>query len=243
MENQNTNLNLNPTPSNTSQSQLVSIQPTTNAAIMGEIVTPNLNNVSAQSILKIEELGKPSMAIKYRSDISFATQKSTEKVYALIRKHWITNINWVFRYILYSILPIILIILVIGLKLNTTFLSLKAFFLIIMIYYSFIFTNIIRLFFNWYFNLFFITDERIIQYKFKILGKYIISEINLENIDDIKQSSGGFLGQFLDFGDLEVCGENVNTQMFLNKIAKPTEIRTIVTDLFKQAKLKYERRR
>jgi len=208
---------------------------------VGMRTEPNIPDTSeeAPDTLSVSIAGQKPFIVHARNNVSFSNQNANEKVYLLVRKHWLTNLGWILRHIIYALIPLIIYLLLIAFKIDTSLIGWKAYLLVILIYYSFLFSNVIRLFSEWYLNPAIITNERVVAYNFKTFGQFNITDLFLENVDDLKQKDSGLLGQFFGYGTICLYGEGEHTQIFLNDIPNPTLVRGVLTDLFEGAKLKY----
>lgn len=182
--------------------------------------------------------GLPWSSIILKPNLVFETQDPNEKVYVLVRAHWITNLGWFLRNLILSLLPFIVLTLLenFGIKIDISFISNKALTIIGLLYYSFIFTSIVSNFIDWYFDPFIVTDQRIMDYDYKPYGNYSVSEISLQDIQDVKERSSGLLGDIFDFGNVYVYSASDASEMLCKNVPSPTKVRDIITDLSNVAK-------
>lgn len=169
--------------------------------------------------------------------LTFVTQNKGEKVYALIRKHWLSNIGWVINDILYTLIPIVIIIVLglFGVDIPS-YVGWRVYTITLALYYSFIFTGVVRNLVNWYFNIYLVTNERLIAYKFNTgTVSKSINETRLDLISDVKGSDAGILAAFFDLGNLTIFTEAERNQIVLSQIPEPTLVRDIIADLAKVA--------
>ncbi len=180
---------------------------------------------------------------QYRpSSVTFATQNPDEKVYVLVRRHWLTNVSWVVKNFFYSLIPIIVFLLInfaSSIRLFTfefDFIGLRAYIIIILAYYSLIFSNIMINFFDWYFDPYIVTNDRVVDYNFVPFRNYTVKEADLENIEDVKEKSGGFFANLFDYGDVTITTAAKDGEQVFKSVPKPTKVRDIISDLSKIAK-------
>lgn len=178
----------------------------------------------------------PLSGISIKPDATFANQNEGERIYVLVRKHWFTNLGWLVKNSFYAMLPFIATTLLAVFKVQQTLISTQLASLIVIIYYSFLFTNVVKLFTDWYYDPFFVTTDRVMDYDFKPYGRYSIGEISLENIVDVRQKSAGFIGDIFNYGTVEVRTENNSRNIIMTQIPNPTLVRDVITDLYKIAK-------
>ncbi len=197
-----------------------------------------ISNIRHQEAMKIvpNKYGRSWSSVMLRPNITFANQDPGERVYILVRAHWLSNLGWVIRNIIYLLLPAIVFAVIVFLNISVSFISFRGYALILLIYYSIIISNIIKLFVDWYYDPLIVTNIRILEYLFTPYASYSVSELNLENIEDIKESSAGFLGEVFNFGNITVLSENSTSRIVFKNVPSPTKIRDIITDLANIAK-------
>ncbi len=184
-----------------------------------------------------EHKGSSLGSIEYRpKHVRFATQNKQEKVYILVRRHWITNLQWAFRYFLFSLLPIVTLQLLNFFDIEAGFINAKTTFLTMLAFYSIIFTNVIKEFVDWYFDPYIVTNERVLEYDYKPFASYTINEAALDDIEDVTETAKGFLPNFLGYGDLEISTASDLGIVRFKSIPDPTHVRDIVSDLSKISK-------
>jgi hypothetical protein len=185
-----------------------------------------------------EKSGMPWSSIILKPNLVFETQDPNEKVYVLVRAHWITNLGWFLRNLFLSILPFILfpILVALGINIDISFISNKALTIIGLLYYSFIFTSVVSNFIDWYFDPFIVTDQRIMDYDYKPYGNYSVSEVNLQDVQDVKERSAGLIGDIFNYGNVFVYSASDASEMICKNVPSPTKVRDIITDLSNVAK-------
>lgn len=171
-------------------------------------------------------------------ETKFATQNPNEKIFVFLRRHWTENIRWIVRNLVYSTFPFILYSFLKLFQVDLTFLERREIVLILASYYSLIVTNIMRDFFDWYFDPYIITNERIIHYEFKPFTKYLVKEANLADVESISEESAGLLAGLWGYGTLTVSTESQLEEdiIIFEDIPHPTSVRDILFDLSKVAK-------
>lgn len=191
--------------------------------------------VARQRIDKALPVSKGSLwgGIQVRpKNVYFTTQNKGEKVFILLRKHWTTNAGWVFNTLLYVLAPLVLIGIASLLRIRIiTGIDVKVWGLVLLIYYGYIYTNALRKFVDWYFNLYLVTNERVIHYQFQNLKSRGVSELDLDNIEDVKETSVGFLPSIFNYGDLAVYSAADKGVIEFTSIPQPTFVRDKIDDL------------
>jgi hypothetical protein len=165
-------------------------------------------------------------------DIRFATQDSDEDIFILTRRDAITNLGWIFRLAFLIIIPIILLAVVYNYRIELfRYITPSAFSILLSLYVSGIFTYGLIKFSEWYYNIFIITNKRIIEYTFTPLSKVRTSEAELIHIQDVSESVVGILPVFFDYGDLLIQTAAQHTRFTIESVPRVTWLRNILVDL------------
>lgn len=166
-------------------------------------------------------------------NVQFATQNKGEKVYVLLRKHWITNMDWIMSAALRAFIPVFLyVILRIFGQDPLTWFSMKLWLVVLLSFYAYIITYVFRHFLDWFFNLYIVTNERVVDYNVNIATtKLGAQEMALENIEEVKQQSIGVIQAFLNYGEVTIYSAADRSVVKFEDVPKPTFVRDIVSDL------------
>lgn len=183
-------------------------------------------------------MGRAWSSLQFRPRATFATQNQDEVIYVMSRRHWIVNFGWITRNILYSLIPplVIWILALLAIPIPTGDSANKIYAIMILAFYSVILTNVVRDFFDWYFDPYIVTNERILDFTFNPFTNYSVSESPLENIESVKQNTKGFLGTFFNYGDITIETAATKQIMVFESAANPSRVRDIISDLAKVAK-------
>ena len=130
-------------------------------------------------------------------NIRFETQERKEKIILLLRRHWITNLAWIFLTMILTISPFFFS------RVPGIALLLTRYAVIILIpWYLFVFAFILESFLTWYFNVNIVTDERIVDINFYSLLYKEISHCKIDKIQDVSFNMGGIMGTFFNYGNV-----------------------------------------
>jgi membrane protein YdbS with pleckstrin-like domain len=147
----------------------------------------------------------------------FEGEEADEKVLVVLRAHPITNIGWVLASIFLLIIPFSVLIYLVFARLENVPFSLGTA-LVATLFWALIVLGVaFQQFLHWYFNLYILTNKRIVDIDFFGLFHRRLSQTHLINVQDITCSKAGVLQNFLDFGDLnlQTAGTSANFE-FLN---------------------------
>lgn len=146
------------------------------------------------------------------TSLRFETQEDTEKVILFLRQHFIVNVPWILGTILLVIAPTVIFPrLFHALSLNMAFPT--SYYVVgTMFWYLATFGFALASFIGWFFNIYIVTNERIVDIDFFYLLYKKFSEAELTKIQDINYTSGGLLAAVFNFGNVvvETAGEAPN---------------------------------
>ncbi len=166
----------------------------------------------------------------------FSNQNDRERVFLFVRRHWSENVTWVVRNIFYSTLPFLIALVLSLLQIDLAFITGRMWAVILLAFYSLIITNVVKDFFDWYFDTYIITNERVLSFEFKPFAKYHVQEAMLESIQKIQEQAGGILSNVFGYGNLIITIEGPQEEFLFKKIPSPTQVRDILSDLAQIAK-------
>lgn len=165
-------------------------------------------------------------------DVTFATQDPDERIFILTRKDVITNFYWALQVGILTVAPIIFYLVGLNFDLAITeFLALEYQALLLFLYYSMIFTYALFKFNEWYFNVFLVTNKRIMVYKFSSLNRYKVAEAELKNIQDVSQSVVGLLPSVFNYGNIVIQTAAQKGKFQVRNVPKVTWLRDVLVDL------------
>lgn len=183
--------------------------------------------------LKREETANPLAAfISSPKGWSFETQEKGEKMILVLRRHWITNVGWFGFSFLLMLIPQILFNFV-----DLEFLPLNFRVVGVMVWYLFLGGFMIERFLDWFFNVFIITDERIIDFDFYSLIYKEISDAKIENIQDVTCRVGGFLRNILDFGHVFIQTAAEIPQFEFYDVPQPARVAKVLRELITEEEI------
>ena len=179
----------------------------------------------------------------YPKDCTFQSQNKDEEVAILMRRHFITNLEWIWNVILYSIVPILVIALLafIDAKFmgNIIFQSeiIKSFSgnleaTVVISYYFFVASYALFKFINWYYDVYVVTNERILYFDFDVWAGQSILDVPLGDIIDMSEKVVGMGPTIFGYGEVEFKTASMST-IHMDKIPYPTWFRDIFADLIK----------
>lgn len=164
--------------------------------------------------------------------IKFDRQEDTEVIELFLRQHAIVNLVWVSLSIFLLILPAI------GIQLDSllgfNFLdSVPVKILIggLVIYYLLILAYAFEQFLSWYFNVYIVTNQHIVDINFySLLAKEVV-EISLDDIEVIAYHQAGVFGSLFHYGNVEIETAAETKRILFEKVPRPDAVGDRVQDL------------
>lgn len=183
----------------------------------------------------------------YPEDVSFNSQDPGESIYILMRSHIAVNVGWILRFIMAILFPAFVFIIyrIFGALLMShgiepigiiQLMPLSNWIMALLLYYSLAFSYALTNFLDWYFDVYLVTNLRILHVDFKVFTGKSVAEAALVNIEDVSTTIVGFLPSFFDYGDVLVQTAAEKTKFNLLALSNPSWFRDVITDLSNLAK-------
>jgi len=169
----------------------------------------------------------PLSAFDYFPDnVDFETRDRQEKIVLFLRKHPITNLRWILIASLLVLAPLLMSLFPIldFLPSNFQFIAVLGWFLMITAY-------ILENFLSWYFNVYLVTDERIVDIDFHNLIYKEVSDANIDKIQDVTYKMGGVARTFFNYGDVEIQTASEVPNFEFAAVPNPDRVAKILQDL------------
>jgi len=170
--------------------------------------------------------------------VKFQTQKPHESIILFLRAHFITNISWIIFSLFLLVLPIIVSILFSKFALDfLSSASLNRFITVFTLFYYLMVSSYVFIsFLHWFYNVFMVTSERIVDIDYSDIVVHNIATTNLSHVQDVNYTQSGFIPTFFNYGDLFVQTAGTERNFEALSIPKPREATHIIGDLIGKTK-------
>src|SRR3989344_4641706 len=144
--------------------------------------------------------------------VRFETQEAQEEVMLFLRQHFIVNVPWI------AISGILLFAgtVILPLIFRSLPIALPATYMLVVTASWYLATTgfVLASFLHWFFNIYIVTNERIVDIDFYYLLFKRFSQAELEKIQDISYSTGGVFATVFNYGEVmvETAGEAPNLE-------------------------------
>lgn len=168
--------------------------------------------------------------------VRFETQKVQEEVIIFLRQHLIVNLPWVLISLLLLIAPW-LIFPFAWRFLRLPFILPFGYVIIgTLFWYVFTFGFILANFLRWFFNIYIVTNERVVDIDFVQLLYKQFSEARLAKIQDLSYKTSGLLAALFNYGDVSIqtAGELPNFEF--EAVPRPESVVQTIGELTEKAR-------
>lgn len=162
------------------------------------------------------------------SNISFHNREDGEKIHLFLRSHLLTNLRWLIILIFFAAFPFFIFLF--GTE-NLLFPSIPAefTFILLLMYYLILFAYAFSNFLTWYFNIFVITEKRVVDIDFVGLVFHDVAETQFSLLQDVNYTQSGPIRHFFNFGDVfaQTAGGKENLEALA--VPKPSKVTSFIT--------------
>ena len=173
-----------------------------------------------------------SSHIKDPKGIKFEGEDKGEKVISVLRRHFITNLRWIFFSVLLFMLPFILsaVLEFDGISFFELLPSSYNFVLLtfwIIFAFGYLYTSFLR----WYFTAYIISDKRLIDIDFETLTHRRFSEALLSNVEDLTHQISGAFQVIFNYGTVHVQTAGEMREIDFDDVPDPSHVQDVISDL------------
>ncbi len=166
----------------------------------------------------------------------FINEQEDEEVVLVLRAHPITNVKWILISIGALILPGLMTLTGALDDLPGKFVFLgKLFWYLGVMGYTF------ERFLNWYYSVFILTNERIVDIDFINLLYRIVSYATLNHIEEPVMAAGGFIRSWFRYGDIFIATAAEHPSIEARGVPYPDKVIKIISELSEELEKRRER--
>ncbi len=186
----------------------------------------------------VGKIGNDSILTSFTSfpkQICFETQEKGEVVVLFMRQHPIVNLPWVVTAVFLLTLPPLFSYFPLYASMPVSYQ-----WVISLIFYLFVVGVALAKFMAWFFNIYIVTDERIIDVDFVNIFYRVMSTAKIEEIQDLSIIQSGVWETFYNYGKVEIQTAAEVTQFEFGRVPHPDKIGTLLNmmiDMEEQEKL------
>ncbi|GIK84369.1 MAG: hypothetical protein BroJett025_09910 [Patescibacteria group bacterium] len=161
-----------------------------------------------------------------------------EQIILVMRQHPITQLKWFLLVIIMFFLPMLF-----SSSGIFDFLPGRYQFAAGLGWYLLTFGLIVESFLKWFYHVYIITDERVIDVDFISLIYKDISTTKIDNIEDITSINAGFFSSLVDYGTVIIQTAATKQELRFENVPHPSKVTALLNDLILEEELeKFEGR-
>lgn len=185
-------------------------------------------------------LGETPKSVKMKSycvlpGTKFVTQQEDEEIVLLLRAHPITNIGWILLVLGMLILPSILLSTGIFAAVPGKFIFVGR-----LVWYLVTLCFAFEKFLYWYYSVFIVTNERLVDIDFDNLMYRQVTYANLDHIEEPEETTGGFFQTLFQYGDVSVTTASEKPTIEALGIPHPDKVIDIISRLSEELEKRRE---
>jgi hypothetical protein len=159
----------------------------------------------------------------------FDSQASAEQILLILRRHPATQIPWIVTAVIFAVLPYWFVSLPVVSTLPANYL-LASF----IGWYLLLTGFILESFLSWFFNVYIVTDERIIDVDFVSLIYKNVSFAKIDKIEDVTVQTGGVLQAVFNYGSVFIQTAAEKREFDFADVPQPAKVSQLLNELIIQ---------
>ena len=164
--------------------------------------------------------------------VTFDAIEDGENVVLFLRQHPVTNVLWIIGVILMALAPLLLTIFPIFSSVPDNF---KL--IIVLSWYLLILLYSFEKFLNWLFNIYIVTDERVVDIDFHNLLYKNVSSASLGRVQDVSYKQVGSFATLFNYGDVRIQTAAEKAEFEYLRVPQPKRVVNVIRDLIEEFKL------
>ena len=159
------------------------------------------------------------------TNIEYEGKDKDEHIIYVFRKSFIINYFWFLTVIILLIAPLFVVSSIPSYYGVGFITSVVAFYYLFTLGYGFVQLS------NWFFNVYIISDKKIVDVDLNGIGYKNISEAPIESIEDVTSKISGIFGMTFNIGNIYVQTAAAKTEFEFIDIDNPNYVRDLISDL------------
>lgn len=186
-------------PTDQPQADQSETQPPAKRALAAEFNLPPEDEL-INDLDQLAELGQALALQVFPAGVNFETQETEEQLILLMRRHPVTNVKWLATALILALLPVG----VWQLGLFADWLSDGLKLAIILVWELLVLGFALEEFLRWFFNIYIVTDQRVVDIDFPNLLHREMNDADLLKIQDVTVRSTGMASAIFNFGNIYI---------------------------------------
>ncbi len=167
----------------------------------------------------------------YPEDVKFAAQEPDEEVLYFLRKHPVTNVPWILIFIFLLAFPPLTEYILRETPFDPLQIPFRLRLLFSIFWYLVCVGYALLSFLNWFFNIYIITNGRIIDLDYYGFLFYRLSETEISQVQDVTYEVGGVFQAVFNYGHVYIQTAAEQREFDFLSVPRPAKIHDVITDL------------
>lgn len=169
--------------------------------------------------------------------VAFGDQQEHEILLLLLRRHFITNLSWLFKAFLFALIPLGIELLgYLGL-ISLSFFTPQAKIIIYTFYYfiiisGYMFVNYI----TWFYNISIVTNVRVLDVDYSNIVVEHVDATKLSQVEDVGYAQIGIIRSIFDYGDVRLQTAGAASNFEFLAVPHPERVIKVINNLIGKSK-------
>lgn len=160
--------------------------------------------------------------------INFPGQESDEQIFIFTRRHVAAFLPILGMIFLMAFLGVAVAVVLAGLIDYNIALLLGSAFLLFLLLFT------LAEFFDFYFDLYIVTDRRVIDIDQNRFFNRSVAELLFEDVQDVESSTKGILATIFNYGNVEIQSAGTKPNFTFSQVGSPNQVAAIILDISDQ---------
>lgn len=156
-------------------------------------------------------------------DMHFESQEDKEEICLLLRRHPITNLPWLFAAFIMLLAPFVIFPIFSFLN-PMPDLPVQYQLVFTLFWYTVTFSVVLVNYLDWFFNVYFVTNERIVDVDFNNLVHRELSSTRISKIQDVTYKVNGVIRSIFDYGDVFIQTAGTEENFIFEAVPQPQAV-------------------
>lgn len=161
--------------------------------------------------------------------MKFETQEEGEKIVLLLRQHPVVNVGWIVIAGLMLLAPGFL-----GVINLLDFMPERFAAMTVLLWYLLTLAFVVERFLDWYFNVYIVTDERVVDIDFYGLIYRDLSVTKIDKIQDINFIQSGAVASLFNYGDIFIQTASEKREFDFMSVPRPARVVEILYQMMEE---------
>lgn len=177
----------------------------------------------------------------YPAAMQFSGEEDQEEIVLLLRAHIVTNVPWLAVAAIAAVIPLVLAPLTVSFNFLPN-LGIGLGVVLTLFWYLGVFTYSFLNFLYWFFNVYIVTDERIVDVDWYSVVNRDMKFAEISRIEDVTASQFGVLAGIFDFGNVKIETAGTEPNIEFERVPHPQLVAKKIQELMQLEEVEGERR-